>query len=437
MSNYLDFSGEAGIYDQLTQFNKEQKEEYKAREDSSMGELGLTVPLIGNIVNRGKEFVTKGQDVITKGKAVISKLDEGATKVQKSVEDAGTKLEGLVGESKDLVTGSIQKAEGLAAKTEDLATGTLNKVKLLGENTVSKAKGFVSDIQTTGENLKGSSLDSIQMAKSGLTKRGIGLQNELADRSDVGQSLEDLKSGVSSVIRRGTSSVADDISIAKANYSSVGRKTASSIFNKQFEQDPESSLVDSGMNESRGALFKLQSAFRSGSKPLQIPEGLGNSASDTLNASKGAMADAVKGITGRATSEVKGAVSGIQSTGEQIAGQAKEGVTHVVGLAQEGVSDISKQGAEIASQAAEKATGLIGEGGEAVMGAVGKAASIAGEATEAAVGVGEAVGAVVAEAVPVVGELVGAGLGLASLFTNIENKPKVYGVAAPKFTPGL
>jgi len=68
---------------------------------------------------------------------------------------------------------------------------------------------------------------------------------------------------------------------------------------------------------------------------------------------------------------------------------------------------------------------------------VGKVASLAGEAGEAVSGVAEAVGGAVAESIPVVGELIGAGLGLADLFTNLEDRPHIEQSASAHFTAGV
>lgn len=404
MTDYLNYLNENDAFQQLQQFNKEQKEEYKGREGQAVGELGLSVPLLGNVYTRGTEAVGKIKGVVTKGQEAVSTLKSNVQKVKTSVEEAGTKLKGTVGKAEALGEETIGKAEGLAGKAQDLGLDTMGRVQ-----------GF----------------------KSGLVKRGMAMSHDIMDRADPAQTLEDLKTGVSSVVKRGLSGVSDELSIAKSNYSASGRKMATKMFDNHFELDPESHIADVNLNESRGALFKLQSAFRSGAKPMQLPGSVGQSVEDTLQNSKTTALNTVKGIMGKASSEGKGAVSGLQTTGEQLVNQAKSKAGEIAGLAQEGAEKLSAEALKQAGDVGSKATGLAGEAGEAVGETAGKVASLAGEAGEAVSGVAEAVGGAVAESIPVVGELIGAGLGLADLFTNLEDKPHIPQVAAPHFTAGI
>jgi hypothetical protein len=120
---------------------------------------------------------------------------------------------------------------------------------------------------------------------------------------------------------------------------------------------------------------------------------------------------------------------------EEELARAKAG--DIAGLAQEGAEKLSAEALKQAGDVGSKATGLAGEAGEAIGETAGKVASLAGEAGEAVTGVAEAVGGAVAESIPVIGELVGAGLGLADLFTSIEDKPHIPQVATPHFVAGV
>jgi hypothetical protein len=404
MADYLNYLNENEGFQQFKQFTEEQKEEYKAREGQAVGELGLSVPLLGNVYTRGTEALSKIKGVATKGQEAVSTLKSNVEKVKSSVEEAGQKLKGVVSKGETLGEETIGKAEGLAGKAQDL-----------GLDTISKAQGF----------------------KSSLVKRGMALNHDIMDRADPAQTLEDLRSSASSVVKRGMGGLSNELSTAKANYSATGRKMATKMFDNHFELDPESQIADVDLSEGKGALFKLQSAFRSGTKPMQLPDSVGQSVQDTLQNSKTTAMNTVKGIMGRASTEGKGAVSGLQTTGEQLVNQAKSKAGDIAGLAQEGAEKLSAEALKQAGDVGSKATGLAGEAGEAIGETAGKVASLAGEAGEAVTGVAEAVGGAVAESIPVIGELVGAGLGLADLFTSIEDKPHIPQVATPHFVAGV
>jgi hypothetical protein len=148
MANLLSYLDENQAFQNLKQFQEEQKEAYKERTQQGITGFVESLPIAAHLLYKGKELYQQGSKLASKAEEAVTKVQEGAQKIGSAVQEGASKIESSVGKLKGVGEEALDKGQSLigetAAKAESLVGQTADRITTSGSSMLSKAGNNMS-----------------------------------------------------------------------------------------------------------------------------------------------------------------------------------------------------------------------------------------------------------------------------------------------------
>jgi hypothetical protein len=129
MSRYLDFLNENAQFQNMLQFDTQEKEAYDQRKEEGILGLAQITPMVPDVVKKGKEIYNKSVELYQKGQEAVSKLETNLQRGRQALESGAQRLKAVGQKGVQLVEETTERGGQLVKKAEDTINLTKDEVK--------------------------------------------------------------------------------------------------------------------------------------------------------------------------------------------------------------------------------------------------------------------------------------------------------------------
>jgi hypothetical protein len=185
MSRYLDFLNENAQFQNMLQFDTQEKEAYDQRKEEGILGLAQITPMVPDVIKKGREVYNKSIELYQKGQESLSKLETNLQRGRQALESGAQRLKAVGQKGVQLVDETLEKGGNLTKKIEQGINITKNEVQNLtkqyGERFTSELNSVKEKAINFGTDLVKQNREKVAQLKEDLIKKKEELGRDLTD----------------------------------------------------------------------------------------------------------------------------------------------------------------------------------------------------------------------------------------------------------------